>query len=163
MPIPTPRDLALANRAKKAGANYSLRIIWEARRAGIPISLAFALIEQESGFRNVFGHDPTIFQGAGEVTKAKYLAYKKQRGHTRMQGIGPGQLTWWQLQDQADKAGGAWKPKYNMRVAFEHLASLQHHMGRHKGLVAYNGTGPAAEKYARSVEARAERWHRILT
>ena len=74
-------DLLYARRAKKAGANYSLRIIMEARRAGIPLSLAFAIIEQESNFQNVFGHDPTIFSGAGEVTKSKYLAYKRRRGH----------------------------------------------------------------------------------
>ena len=54
----TPRDLVLARRAKRHGARYSLRIIREARRAGIPISLAFAIVEQESRFLNVCGHDP---------------------------------------------------------------------------------------------------------
>lgn len=73
----------------------SLRIIREARRAGIAISLGFALIEHESGGKNIFGHDPTIYVGAGDVTKAKYLAYKRQRGSSGrggMQGVGPCQL-----------------------------------------------------------------------
>src|SRR5262245_30978847 len=100
------RDLSLARRARRWGARYSLRIVREARRAGLPISLGFALIEQESGFRNVFGHDPTIFTGAGTVTRQKYRAYKAARGTTRMQGVGPAQLTWWQFQDQADRLGG---------------------------------------------------------
>jgi hypothetical protein len=70
------RDLALAAKAKARGGRYCLRIILEARRAGIPISLGFALLEQESsdritpGARNVFGHDRgKPFEGAGKVTQ----------------------------------------------------------------------------------------------
>src|SRR4051812_20267077 len=103
------RDLQLAHRARSHGANYSLRIVREARRADIPISLGFALIEQESNFKNVFGHDPTIYTGAGKVTRAKYRAYKKKRGSRGeggMQGVGPAQLTWWSTQDDADDRGG---------------------------------------------------------
>ena len=37
------------------------------------------LIKESGGGKNVFGHDPTIFVGAGTVTKAKYLEYKKRR------------------------------------------------------------------------------------
>jgi len=155
-------DLLYARRAKKAGANYSLRIIMEARRAGIPLSLAFAIIEQESNFQNVFGHDPTIFSGAGEVTKSKYLAYKRRRGHDRMQGVGPAQLTWWEFQDEADRLGGAWKPKNNIRVAFEHLARLIKEYGPIKGIERYNGTGIQAQRYGHSVRAKQRKWHKIL-
>lgn len=157
------RDLALARTAKKHGANYSLRIIQQARKSGIPISLGFALIEQESGFKNVFGHDPTIYQGAGKVTKKKYLDYKSKRGHTQMQGVGPAQLTWWQYQDEADKRGGAWVPKHNISFAFDHLASLIKNKGTRDGIAAYNGSGPAAERYATSVLAKQRKWHSILS
>lgn len=162
------RDLALARTAKKHGANYSLRIIQQARKSGIPISLAFALIEQESGFRNVFGHDatssiPDSWKGT-IVTKKKYLEYKKHRELGRgMQGVGPAQLTWWAYQDEADKRGGAWIPKHNISFAFDHLAALIKNRGTHDGLKAYNGTGFAAERYADEVEKRADRWHRLLT
>ena len=78
--MPAARDVRLAAKARRHGARYPLHIIRGARRAGVPISLAFALFQQESNFRNVFGHDPTIFAGAGKVTKAKYLAYRRQRG-----------------------------------------------------------------------------------
>ena len=156
-------DLVYARRAKKHGANYSLRIILEARRAGISISLGFALIEQESGFRNVFGHDPSIFNGAGEVTKNKYLTYKAVRGHAHMQGVGPAQLTWWEFQDKADKYGGCWIPKYNIRVAFEHLATLRKTYGPTMGIARYNGSGPNAWRYCRQVLAKQEKWHKFLT
>jgi hypothetical protein len=163
----TLRDFALARTAKKHGANYSLRIIMEARKAGIPISLAFALIEQESNFRNVFGHDPTdsipdSWKGT-EVTKNKYAHYKDRRTVHGMQGVGPAQLTWWEYQDKADQRGGAWKPQHNISVAFEHLGSLIKSKGLREGIAAYNGSGPAADKYAEQVLQRQQKWHKRLT
>jgi hypothetical protein len=139
-----------------------MRIILEARRAGIPVSLGFALVEQESGFRNVFGHDPTIYVGAGKVTKSKYLAYKRARGTRHMQGVGPCQLTWWQTQDAADALGGCWVPRHNIRQAFATLARNIKANGLHDGVRAYNGSGPKAEAYAGSVLAKQARWHKRL-
>ena len=100
-----------------------------ARSSGLKLALACALLEKESsGGQNVFGHDPnTIFAGAGEVTKEKYLEYRRRRiaaGNRTMQGVGPCQLTWWELQDEADREGGCWKPDVNMRVGFRRLATL---------------------------------------
>jgi hypothetical protein len=160
------RNLTLARRARAYGMQNSLRIILEARRVKLPVSLALALFEQESGGRNVFGHDPTIFTGAGTVTKAKYAAYKRQRGPSGrggMQGVGPGQLTWWATQDAADRLGGCWKPKYNIRVALQTLASNIAAHGYVDGIMAYNGSGPAAVAYSASVRSLAARWHRRLS
>lgn len=158
-----PQDLILARRASKAGARYSLRIILEARAAGIPVSLGFALIEQESDFRNYFGSDPTIFVGAGSVTKNKYLTYKGQRGHKLMQGVGPAQLTWWETQDSADRLGGCWKAAVNIRVGFQTLAADMKAHGLKAGVAAYNGAGPAATRYANEVLAKRDRWHAHLS
>jgi hypothetical protein len=159
----TKRDIALAIKAKRHGAKYALRIVLEARRAGIPVSLGFAIVEQETGFRNVFGHDPTIFIGAGVVTKQKYLAYRKQRGRTRMQGVGPAQLTWWAYQDEADALGGCWVPKHNICVGMKVLAGLIAVWGREAGIARYNGSGPAASRYAQQVLCKQRRWHDRLT
>lgn len=156
-------DLHMIVRAKRHGARYPNILIAEARRAHVPISLAFAVCEQETGFRNVFGHDPTIYVGAGTVTKRKYLAYKRARGTTRMQGVGPMQLTWWSTQDAADREGGCWDPRYSIRVGLRLLAqNIQAH-GEHAGIAAYNGTGPAAQRYADQVLARAGHWHHVLS
>jgi hypothetical protein len=160
------RDKQLAEKAKRHGAQYSLRIIREARRAGIPISLGFALVEQETGFRNVFGHDPTIFVGAGQVTEKKYRAYRAKRGATGgggMQGVGPCQLTYYTYQDRADALGGCWKPQHNIRVAFEGLAANIKQHGMRDGIRRYNGSGPAAERYAQSVLERQRKWHERLS
>lgn len=170
------RDLLLARRAKKAGANYSLRIIWEARRAGIPISAGFALVEQESNFRNVFGHDPVrsipVSWRGTSVTRDKYLRYKANRkAGLGMQGVGPVQLTWYEFQDRADRLGGCWIPRHNIRVGFEEFAK-RFKVCRHRGFNTrgsvryagrdYNGSGPAAEAYGRELLNKYDHWHRIL-
>lgn len=163
------RDQELAHKAKAHGADYSLRIVLEARRADIPVSLGFAVVEQESGFQNVFGHDPTIFVGAGKVTKAKYRDYKAMRGTPgkRMQGVGPCQLTYWTFQDRADALGGCWVARHNIRVAFQHLGDLLRQYGSmSKALAVYNaGNWKSAQgrRYAEQVLKRQRRWHDVLT
>lgn len=141
-------------------------VVEEARRTHLPISLAFALCEQESGFRNVFGHDPTIFAGAGNVTTAKYRDYKRRRqasGNRLMQGVGVCQLTWWETQDAADRVGGCQHSRYNIRTGFNTLAARIRAFGYAKGIERYNGSGPAAVAYSRTVRARADKWHARLS
>lgn len=159
----SPRDLALALKAKRYGAKYALRIILEARKhPEVPVSLALALVEQESGFSNVFGHDPTIYVGAGAVTKRKYAAYKLARGTTCMQGVGPCQLTWYDFQDRADALGGCWVPRHNIAVGLDILAANIRQSGKCRGVARYNGTGVAADRYAREVLAKQAVWHKRL-
>lgn len=161
-------------RMKRHGIVYPVRAILAAREAGIQLSLACAILEQETaGGHNIWGHDPTIYIGGWrdsrgrvhhEVTKASYLAYKHKRGTTRMQGVGPCQLTWWTTQDEADRLGGCWRPGINMKVGFGALAqNIAHYHDLRKGVKAYNGVGPAADRYATQVLAKKDKWHRILT
>ena len=162
------RDLQLARRAKKAGAQYSLRIVLEARRAEIPISLAFALVEQESGFRNVFGHDRQAWRPEdGKVTKATvaHLLETVRQGRPS-NGVGLTQLTWPGFIRAANRAGGAHIPKYQLRVGFDHLAKCIHTFGVKRGLSVYNSGSPDNPKgraYAAQVVAKATRWHGVLT
>jgi hypothetical protein len=79
-PVLRPKDAPLVPKLRKLGIKMPIRMLIAAHKAAIPPSLAASVLMQEtSGGANIFGHDPTIFVGAGEVTKAKYLAYKKQR------------------------------------------------------------------------------------
>lgn len=158
------RDLKLAYRAKRHGSRYSLRIIWEARRANIPISLAFALVEQESNFRNIFGHDrggPFAGQNV-TASKVRQLISHVHRGGTS-NGVGLTQLTWIGYIEQAQRRGGAHIPKHQLSVAFDALHNLIRRYGVHGGYKHYNGTGSAADVYADRLEARQRRWHRYLT
>jgi hypothetical protein len=160
-------DLRYATIARRHGMQNSLRALWEAREIGIEPSLALALSEQESWGRNVFGHDDSIFRGAGNVTKEKYRLYKKARllsGNRKMQGVGPLQLTWWEYQDEADRLGGCYRPKYNFQVGYRLLAKLIKQHGLSKALAVYNGglTNPNWT-YASQVLAKEAAWHRRLT
>ena len=137
-------------------------VIEQADHTNLPLHIACALLEKESGGgRNVFGSDPTIFAGAGEVTQEKYEDYKRQRvasDNRQMQGVGPCQLTWWEFQDEADRAGGCWRPEINMRIGFGHLAALIDQHGESDGVRRYFGSGPAAEQAGRDLLAKAEKW-----
>jgi len=159
---PTPEPVVRARRAGCTMADIARRAT---READIPLYVGCAFLEQETGGgRNVFGSDPTVFAGAGEVTKSKYLAYKAVRRRTgEMQGVGPMQLTWSTYQDAADRLGGAWKPYPNMLVGFRHLAAL--HRATGSWTVAaheYNGGGPAADAYAAQMADRFDHLRNVI-
>jgi hypothetical protein len=165
-------DFVAAAIAKRHGMKNTIRTAQEARKAGLSYASGFALTEKESSTGdNVFGHDRRadgtyIFparDGRVPVTEAVYKAYKRSRdtggkGRGGMQGVGPVQLTWWELQDQADALGGCWKPRINMRVGFTRLADLMRNHGVRGGARRYNGAGPRAEAYADSYVALRAKW-----
>lgn len=159
------RNMVLAWRARRAGAKHSLRIIWEARAAGIPVSLAFALVEQESGFRNVFGHDlGGLFPGQPVTRRRVKALLEHVRAGGGSNGVGLTQLTYPPFIRQAEACGGAHCPKYQLRVGFGVMRNLlREHDRKRDAYAAYNGTGRAAELYAAQLRDRQEKWHKILT
>ena len=151
--------------ARKAGCTMAGTARRATRAADIPLYVGCAFLRQETdGGRNVFGHDPTVFAGAGHVTRSKYLAYKRVRRRTgEMQGVGPMQLTWSTYQDRADRLGGAWRPYPNMLVGFRHLAALHHVAGTWTGAAHdYNGSGAMADAYAAQMSQRLDRMRSAL-
>lgn len=165
MPV-SATELRMVRIMRDHGIRNPQVVYEEAVRTHLPLPLACALLDQESGGgSNVFGHDPTICVGWGSVTWLKYVAYKTRRrrsGNRLMQGVGPCQLTWYSTQDEADREGGCWRPRFNMRVGFRHLYYNVRHYGMRAGIAAYNGSGAAAERYAYSVMERERVWARRL-
>lgn len=158
----SPRDQVLVKVGEANGIVQPRSVIVQAHRAGIDdIALAFAVLEQETGGgHNVFGHDPTIFAGAGAVTEAKYKAYLRARGSTGrggMQGVGPMQLTWYSYQDKADELGGCWRPHANLYVGFSLLRDIIA-AGGMRSVWKYNG----ALSYGVSVLAKRLVWKRRI-
>ncbi len=158
--------LPLPLRLRRAGIvwpNYTRRA---ASLAGVPLPFLCAILMLEtSGGLNIYGHDPTIFEGAGAVTKANYAAYLHLRKATGLvQGVGPCQLTSASLQDEADAAGGCWQPEHNLGVGAHFLAELvKSHAGNlQAAAAAYNGTGPAAEQYGARAVALVEHFRSSL-
>lgn len=159
----TPGDLKkLLPRGADDG--MATHIINACERTGLPLSYGLAMIEKESGFRNIFGHDPTTsipnsWKGS-RVTRLKYTYYKLRRAKRGMQGVGPAQLTYYTFQDQADRLGGCWKPEPNMVVAFRLLKTLTDKHGKQAGAALYNGIGTAAAAYGRDFVRRQLAWHK---
>lgn len=175
MPL-TPADQRLVPVLRKLGIVVPIRAIQIAETCGLPIGIAASMLTQESGGgHNLWGHDPTIFIGGYDhlhsrdyghtVTKAGYQAYLAERGpggRGGMQGVGPCQLTYYAFQDEADEHGGCWNVTANMTVGFTHLAASIRKDGLQAGVEAYNGSGPAAQRYAQVVLARADTYARAL-
>ena len=167
-------DPKLIQRLEAGGIKAPEMAIAEARRAGLDLAYACALLQKESGGgANVFGHDRDrsgryIFparDGAVAVTEELYREYKRRRGPAGkggMQGVGPTQLTWWEFQDEADREGGCWKPAVNMRVGFRRLASLMRAHGEADGARRYNGSGDAAVAYSADLREKARAWQARL-
>jgi hypothetical protein len=136
-----------------------------AAAVGLSLPAAATLLEKESGGgRNVWGSDPVPTGGAyakgGAVTRENYQAYRRHLagGTAGAQGVGPCQLTWRGYQDAADRIGGCWDWRCNVRVGFETLRDLQRQHGVRQGFRRYNGSGPMAEKYADDAMAKLARW-----
>ncbi len=162
-------DITKVALAKGHGIKHPYVTMEEARLADIPYYVLCAyLIQESSGGMNVFGHDDSIYRGAGSVTKAKYLAYKIERDELvprRMQGVGPMQLTWWEFQDRADAYGGCWKPRYNIRVGAELLAKYHEEHTWHDVARLYNAgslEGDRGQDYARRNGELRVAWRDII-
>jgi hypothetical protein len=168
------RDQAVVQKLKEFGVvKYAVTTVEEANRVGLPLSMALATLEKESSGRdvdgrpriglNLFGSDPVPNIRGGFVTEERYQTYVRQRKAGKgMQGVGPCQLTWYGLQDTADKMGGCWKPRYNMRVGFAQVKALIKTYGKRPGITRYNGAGPAAQRYADDWIEKQVAWHRWL-
>lgn len=161
-----PRDAKSVRRLRRAGFVYPVRTVWAARKAGISIASAAALLEKESyRGKNVFGHDVVANPvKGGAVTKRRYAAYKRYRKAGKgMQGVGPCQLTWYEFQDRADALGGCWRPAINMLVGFQLLRQLVRDKGLQQGAAAYNGQGAAAQAYGRDFVEKKRKWQQYFS
>jgi hypothetical protein len=168
-----PHDDELIERLGRLGLKYPRTTVQEARRVGLPLSYALAFLEKESSGHdsagpafglNLFGSDPVANPvKGGVVTHARYAEYLRNRRAGRgMQGVGPLQLTWFALQDMADHMGGCDKPRFNMRVGFAQAKGLIRQHGKRDGARRWNGSGPAAERYAADWLVKQQHWHHRL-
>ncbi|MCW2904212.1 MAG: hypothetical protein JWO67_6477 [Streptosporangiaceae bacterium] len=139
-----------------------------AAAAGLDLAAAATLLEKESGGgHNVWGHDPVntggLYVKGSPVSPAAYMLYRARRGQLGCQGVGPCQLTYYALQDRADNLGGCWDWRVNIRVGFEVLARYIRTNGLRDGFRQFNGSGPAAQKYATDAMHRYAIWQERLS
>ncbi len=163
----SPKDLRTAHRTYKAGVPLgdSRTIIRACKATGLLYRFGFALVQQESDFRNVFGADGNApYQHAGEpVTRARLndLLAHDHRGEVS-NGVGWTQLTYSGFLYEAESLGGAEKPYVQCLVGFKALHGLMLAHGVWAGAKAYNGSGAAADNYANLLVARGEKWLHVM-
>jgi hypothetical protein len=154
------------------GRGLARVIVTNAERFDVPLSILLAVIEHESSFLNVFGHDGVAnpikspLGGLLKVTKERYQSYlRHRRAGKGAQGVGVTQLTAPSFQDRADELGGCWTLRAQVQVGAELLGRLIAKHGRTRGLASYNA-GEAGWRngleYARTVEDLAKVWHTRL-
>lgn len=171
----TERHRELGHRIKNLGGDYGTRIAMEADKQDIPMSVLAAVVEQESNFSNVFGHDrkangspsgiPARWMGT-KVTKFKYRWYKAGRRIRGNQGVGPMQLTFPGYQDEADRDGGAYDVAVNIATGASVLKKLFNVHGSWAAVYAVYNAGSVNQQgreYAAEVTAKQRRWHRNLS
>jgi hypothetical protein len=151
------------------GTHRAAEVVELAAAAGLELAAAATLLEKESGGgHNVWGHDNVETGGhyvkGAEVTEKAYRNYKadRDRGRIGSQGVGPTQLTFRGFQDRADQRGGCFDWRVNCVVGFEILADHMRRLGTRDGFRAYNGSGPAAERYADDAMRRLAAWRSRL-
>lgn len=164
--------------AKEVAVKFGLHnvdaAIAAAARAGLGLAPAFALIEQESGGKNIYGHDAGgVFSVKGKdivVTEKNFKEFRKRvtAGETS-NGCGPVQLTYPGFFVDAEKQGlRLWSPLDNCLYGFRLLAGYRKAYGSWLlAGVAYNsGPGTAAKgtatSYGRSFARRVKEWEQRL-
>lgn len=148
------RDLKLCAVAKRYGAKSTLRTLWEARRNGLAFSWLLAMVEQESGWQNIFGcdHGPGGAFCHQKVTNAKVDELLRLR---LWNGVGYTQLTSeGYVRHAHNMRGGAASVRNQIIVGAQVLKEKTD--GDMSLAWRYNG----AREYQQQIQFKAERWHR---
>lgn len=148
------------------------------RKAGIPYFVALALLEKESGGRNIYGHDKggvNTIKGDMPVTERNFLLFlvRVMNGETS-NGVGPLQITYaGELKKGGHRDGGyfrqmaeqnlcPWIPEDNMLFGFKILAEHYKATGSWEAAGArYNGgsrPNATALAYGRDLADKASAW-----
>lgn len=130
------RNLAQA-RGYRPSFRLCYRIVAAAKDTGTPVYRLAALVEKESGYQFIFGHDAGGLYPGRRVTRHKYRVLQRAlRAGYGANGVGYTQVTYptFILEDDA-----LWRPKHNLRWGAKHLQELIDAGGYLQGLAAYNG------------------------
>lgn len=155
----------VASRAAEHGVpkEIATSIAFACRKEHLRYALGFAMFEQESDFKVIYGHDAGGLNPGQRVTYENYRRFRAEvvrRQGGGANGVGLGQVTYWTyIRDHP----GLWKPKVQVYVATSIFADLVHRLGEFTGAGAYNGgEGNPNEAYASEVLERAKKWRPIL-
>lgn len=163
----TDRDTLSRNGIRANAAE----LVAAAEKVGVPLWIAAAFVEQESGGLNVYGHDAGgTFSGAGAVTQSNYATFlAKVRSGARSNGVGPLQITYpGYFRQTTEEIANLWRPYDNLvfglRIIKSFLAGRTDDAALNAAAQRYNSGSPTgAPSYGRAVVERAHRWRSLLT
>ena len=145
---------------KRVGVPFkvAMYIAFACRKERLAYAVGYAVCEQESGYRHIFGHDAGgMFPGL-PVTEPRYNELRERLRRTKgpgANGVGLFQITYYTyILDNP----GLWKKRANAYKGTEIVAGNVRAHGVRKGLAVYNGgEGNPQYDYATQVEARIDR------
>lgn len=153
--------------ASKHLANADVAAI-ACRKAGLPFFVACALLEKESGGRNVYGHDEGgALSGfphpvnAGNYQVFEWLVFDRGQASN---GVGPCQITYKGFLSQMEEEGlKPWSPHDNMLFGFRLLKGYfdKHSSWATAGAIFNGGPSPNSKAlaYGRDLKRRVDVWH----
>lgn len=169
-PVPAAdKQAAIINRDLNGQA---VPILTACKLTGLSVADACALVEEESGGRNIFeeGTPPAPWDGA-RVTEPLLQQMVNRPGYktgdASMWGVGLTQLTWFSFVLEAMAlVGGGSLPVNQCRVGFRLLNTYLHKYPRERAFACYNAGDSSnwvnGRPYAREVLALSEEWKRKL-
>lgn len=160
------REAKLTICLEKGGLQNAGVIVHASQLQRFDLAGLAAIIEEESGGRNIYGADPSN-NGAlppslydQPVTHANFEVFwqRVQEGYTS-NGVGLPQLTYPGFIANANRRGGAWIPIHQCTEACAILSGLlKQHGSFEAAAAAYNGAGFVADAYGARVEALRAQW-----
>jgi hypothetical protein len=145
-----------AHRRLDVSLFVALCIALACRKFKLRYALGFALVQQESNYQHIFGHDAGgLFPGLS-VTRTRYRQLRdhlRSSGGAGANGVGLTQITYYTyVLDHP----GLWRKRANLYFGLSILADYVHRLGERTGCGAYNGgEGNPQYGYADEVLAKA--------
>ena len=138
---------------------YALHISLASRKHDISPALGFALVEQESNFKHIFGCDAGSILCHQRVTRDRF---RQLQDHVRAGGVSNGVgLTQITYNGYITAHDGLYKPRANVYFGLGLVAASirQYHGDVQRALAVYNG-GPASPSwgYAVDVLKKRDKW-----
>lgn len=150
--------LRVARRAKRhlgVPLDVALYIAFACRKHRLRYAVGFAVCQQESGFRHIFGHDVGGLFPGEPVTRSRYRRLRSRlqaTGGSGANGVGLFQVTYWTY--IVDRPG-LWRKRANVYFGISIVADYVKRLGERTGLGSYNG-GEANPQYGYSDEVQAK-------
>lgn len=126
--------------SRRLGINLrvSMMIAFACRKERLRYALGYALVQKESGFRHVFGHDAGgLFPGL-PVTRKRYRRLRRSLLEKRggANGVGYTQITYFVY---IVEHPGLWRRRPNIYFGIGIFADYVRRLGERTGAGAYNG------------------------